>query len=61
MCQLCDEADAYLAQLEAAAKKRTEEGGRPSTKPRPVRLAPVTPKGHEQFNLKNIAPCVRVY
>jgi hypothetical protein len=25
MCQLCDEADAYLAQLEAKAKKRAEE------------------------------------
>jgi hypothetical protein len=25
MCQLCDEADAYLAQVEAAAKKRAEE------------------------------------
>lgn len=25
MCQLCDEADAYLAEIEARAKKREEE------------------------------------
>jgi hypothetical protein len=31
MCQMCEEADAYVAQLEAAAKKRAKEQQTPDS------------------------------
>ena len=56
MCQLCDEADAYLAQLEARAKMQAEE----RKDNRPVHADFPTPKGEGTLGLKKVAPQVRM-
>ena len=62
MCQLCDEADAYLAQLEARAKMQAEGAKAGSDRQQDVRhVDSVPPTSEGGTSLKKIASKARVY
>lgn len=61
MCQLCDEADAYVAQLEAAPKKDADAVRKVSRDDRPAHGEPPINQAKSGKSLKKIAPKARVY
>lgn len=59
MCQLCDEANAYLAQLEAASKKPArDEASKDGSQ---GHIDPLIPESDDGFERKKIAPKAQVY